>query len=249
MAKQDNLAKFNRRSAGKELRSIQEKNERRRNLTVFGIVGLAAALIIGVALIPVAKEWLNERKFSDKDVQAIGAPAKVCSEIVTKPATGEQQHVTPGTPLDFADSPPTFGTHYDTWEPIQKKFYSKKDRPEMGYLVHNLEHGYTILWYDETAAKDDDVMNEIKGLASKFNSDDTNYRNKFKAAPWTAEDGEAFPEGKHIALTHWSVGRSADGEEGEHVGVWQYCSEPSGAALEDFMKKYPYTDTPEPNAI
>ena len=29
-------------------------------------------------------------------------------------------------------------------------------------------------------------------------------------------------------------------------GVWQYCSEPSGEALEAFMKEYPYYDAPEP---
>ena len=32
------------------------------------------------------------------------------------------------------------------------------------------------------------------------------------------------------------------------VGVWQYCSDVSGAALEDFMLKYPYTDSPEPTS-
>ena len=32
------------------------------------------------------------------------------------------------------------------------------------------------------------------------------------------------------------------------MGVWQYCSDVSGAALEDFMLKYPYTDSPEPGA-
>lgn len=32
----------------------------------------------------------------------------------------------------------------------------------------------------------------------------------------------------------------------QQVGVWQYCSAPSGAALEAFMEEYPYTDSPEP---
>ena len=31
------------------------------------------------------------------------------------------------------------------------------DRPTLEALVHNLEHGYTILWYDETIADDDDA--------------------------------------------------------------------------------------------
>ena len=35
----------------------------------------------------------------------------------------------------------------------------------------------------------------------------------------------------------------------KQVGAFQYCSAPSGAALEDFMKKYPYFDSPEPGAM
>jgi hypothetical protein len=35
----------------------------------------------------------------------------------------------------------------------------------------------------------------------------------------------------------------------KQVGAFQYCSAPSGAALESFMKKYPFSDTPEPAAM
>ena len=52
------------------------------------------------------------------------------------------------------------------------------------------------------------------------------------------------PDGKHIALTHWSVG---DGEE--QVGVWQYCDAPSGEAVAQFAEDYPYSDSPEPAAM
>ena len=38
--------------------------------------------------------------------------------------------------------------------PIDERFYTKDSRPELEALVHNLEHGFTILWYDETAADD-----------------------------------------------------------------------------------------------
>ncbi len=37
-----------------------------------------------------------------------------------------------------------------------------------------------------------------------------------------------------------------DEEEPGQVGVWQYCSEVSGEALNDFMLDYPYLDSPEP---
>jgi hypothetical protein len=74
-----------------------------------------------------------------------------------------------------------------------------------------------------------------------------NQRLKFKAVPWTSKDGEAFPDGQHVALTHWSAG-SEGAEKPGQLGVWQYCSEVSGEALEDFMLEYPYMDSPEPDA-
>ena len=155
-----------------------------------------------------------------------------------------QDHVTPGTQIDYGPMPPAFGQHYDSWEDMGRKFYSD-DRPDLGFLVHNLEHGYTVMWYDETVADDPDQLAVVKGLANKFDGD--NFRNKFKAVPWTEEDGDPFPDGQHIALTHWSTGGPGEVDQSKQTGVHQYCSEPSGAALEDFMTQYPYMDSPEPN--
>ena len=61
------------------------------------------------------------------------------------------------------------------------------------------------------------------------------------AAPWKETDGDPFPSGKHLALTHWT------GPE-DQLGVTQYCGAPSGAVLGKFMEKYPATSAPEPNA-
>ena len=167
--------------------------------------------------------------------------------IETKKADGNQQHVPVGTPMTYEDAPPAFGGHWEDWEGMERKFYTTSDRPDLGRLVHNLEHGYAILWYDETAAKDAQMMDDIRGIASKFEGT-TDLRDKFKAVPWTSEDGGDFPKGQHIALTHWSIGGAGEADTSKQVGVWQYCSEPSGAAVEEFMKKYPYMDSPEPNA-
>ena len=118
--------------------------------------------------------------------------------------------------------------------------------------MHNLEHGYTILWYDESIADDADELNVIDGIADKFRSDSDNLRYKFIAAPWTSEDEKEsgkFPDGMHIAFSHWSAGGNGETDPAKQVGVFQYCAEPSGAALKDFMLEYPYTDSPEPDAM
>jgi hypothetical protein len=35
----------------------------------------------------------------------------------------------------------------------------------------------------------------------------------------------------------------------KQVGVWQYCGAPSGEVVDQFVKDYPYTDSPEPGAM
>ena len=131
---------------------------------------------------------------------------------------------------------------------MARKFYTAQDRPALGTLVHNLEHGYTILWYDDSVAGSSTQMSQIRAIADKFAGTD-DLRDKFKAVPWTADDGKAFPSGQHIAFTHWSVGGTQNAAAGQakQVGVWQYCSAVSGAALKTFMTDYPYSDSPEPN--
>ncbi|HSF79820.1 MAG TPA: DUF3105 domain-containing protein [Anaerolineales bacterium] len=77
----------------------------------------------------------------------------------TRPATGEEiaimsdtGHVQEGSdPGPYNSEPPTSGRHYAS--EYDAGFYEETDSeaqaqfPE-GYLVHNLEHGYVIFWYN-----------------------------------------------------------------------------------------------------
>lgn len=246
MAKKD---RTDRQAVIDSIRKKQKGAEKRRGFAILGVCITVAVLIVAAAAYKPIKDWYDLRTFESQALDEIGASIDDCQEITTKKANGEQQHVEPGTPIAYEDAPPAFGQHYNVWDSIDRKIYTASDRPDVGELVHNLEHGYTILWYDKTVADDAAMMDDLRGIASKFD-DNENYRNKFKAVPWTSEDGEAFPGGQHVAMTHWSVGGvEGAGQEDKQVGVFQYCSAPSGAAVSDFMKKYPYTDSPEPGAI
>ena len=243
-------AKSERQAVIDQIRKGQKSSDRRRGFLIVGVCITLAVAILAFPIYSVVKDKLDLREYKSTDLSAIGAPASVCGDEVTKPADGTQQHVQPGTPLNFTDAPPAFGQHYDVADSMERKFYTADDRPELGTLVHNLEHGYTILWYDDTIAEDAEQMKTIRGLSQKFEGT-SNFRNKFKAVPWTADDeaGNAFPKDQHVALTHWSAGGSGGTDETKQVGVWQYCTAPSGAALDAFMLKYPYTDSPEPGAM
>jgi hypothetical protein len=235
-----------RRAVVEQLRREQQRAEKRRTYAVIAACSVVALVIIGLGAYPL----LKEKQASAGDLGTIGVAAGQagCQDIITKPAEGSSDHKPIGTQVDYPDSPPAFGPHYPTPAPMARKFYSADDRPDLEYLVHNLEHGYNILWYDETIAADGDLLTEVKAIANKFPGTD-DLKNKFIAAPWTSEDGAAFPDGAHVALTHWSVSREGTGAAGDQKGIWQYCAKPSGAAVSTFVEDYPYTDSPEPMAM
>ena len=241
-------AKTDRQAVIDSIRSQQAKGENRRGMAIVGVSVLVAVLIVGAAAFKPLKDWYDLRAFASDSLSDIGTKASSCEEPITKPAEGNQDHVDVGTPMSYPDAPPAFGSHWNLWDTMDRKLYTSSDRPELGELVHNLEHGYTILWYDETIADDSDKMGELRGMASKLQGT-TNLRDKFKAVPWTAEDGDAFPKGQHVAFTHWSVGGAGETDPAKQVGVWQFCSDLSGAALTTFMEDYPYMDSPEPTAV
>ncbi|MGD9960396.1 DUF3105 domain-containing protein [Nocardioides sp.] len=242
--------KSSRRAVADDLRRKQSRAEKRKSRMIITVCAMVALLIIAAAAYQPIKNWWDLRKFKGVDLASIGQPASVCGKVTTKKATGNQDHVPEGSAVDYTDAPPAFGSHYPVWEPMGRKLYTSDDRPDLGYLVHNLEHGFTILWYDETIAGDAGAMSDLRGVAEKLKGT-SNLRLKFIAAPWESsdEDGKAFPDGKHVAMTHWSAGGAGNTNVEDQVGVWQYCSGVSGEALQQFMLDYPYLDSPEPNAV
>jgi hypothetical protein len=247
-------SKSDRQAVIDEIRRKQKGAERRRGFAIVGVCATVAVLIVAAAAYRPVMNWWDLRKFKDIDLASIGGPATSCGELSTQPAEGSSDHVPEPQQVTYSTAPPAFGQHWNEAgvapAPFNRKFYTSDDRPELEALVHNLEHGYTILWYDESIADDADQLTVIDGIADKFRSSGDNMRLKFIAAPWTPEDEDEsgkFPDGMHIAITHWSM-KGGENQD-EQVGVFQYCSEPSGAALEAFMLDYPYTDSPEPNAF
>jgi hypothetical protein len=230
-----------RRAVVEQLRREQQARERRRTSAIVVGCVVVGLVIIGVAAVPL----LRSRQEAAKPLDEIGASASAagCGEVTTKNAEGSGQHVAPGTDLSYPDSPPAFGQHWENY--LQgsqlRPFFTADDRPELGQIVHSLEHGHTLVWYDETLADDDEAMSDLRTISKKFDAAD-----KVMVLPWKADDGDPFPGGKHVALTHWSVSGGKD--DTAQVGVWQYCARPSGAEVQRFVDDYPAGDAPEPNA-
>jgi hypothetical protein len=226
------------------MRREQQAKERRKTFLLLGAAVLIGALIIGTAV----WQLVSQKQSDSRALVDIGVPASKagCQEPVTKSAKGSGQHLPTGQKILYEDSPPAFGQHWANYlTPSEvRKFYTADDRPQVERLVHSLEHGWTILWYDDTLAGDGTAVDDLRAIAAKF-PDVTDPEQKIIIAPWTADDGgKAFPGGTHLAFTHWSLGGTNDNPDGQ-VGVWQYCSKVSGEAVGTFMDDYPATDSPE----
>jgi hypothetical protein len=234
-----------RRAMVEKMRQEQARKERMRSMTILGISVVAVVGLLLAALIPYLKDRNEDKQLAGTAVSKIGASeaAAACDPIDTRPTDKNQTHVPDGTPITYKDAPPSFGPHRPSPAAFERKFYTAADRPEVAELVHNLEHGYTILWYDDSVAGDKDQMKDIEAIAGKY--DDV----RFIAAPWTKDDGAAFPDGKHVALTRWSADADDPSDESKQRGNWEYCGSTSGAVVADFVKKWPNAESPEPGIM
>jgi len=99
-------------------------------------------------------------------------------------------------PSQYYTNPPAGGPHFP--DTFQARFYQESDLPSLpkypqGYLVHNLEHGYVIFWYNCQASPSincADLKQQIQSVMAAYGGI------KLIAFPWSALDTP-------LALTSW----------------------------------------------
>lgn len=139
-------------------RRQQESRQRLITLVVIGVV-----VIGGIAFLVSRAQQI---------APPAATPVGTAESLGLAEATMESvQHVPEGTdPGPYNSDPPTSGRHYST--PLTAGFYEQDaldtyaPHPE-GYLVHSLEHGYVIFWYNCAALTDqpcEDLKAEIQGV-------------------------------------------------------------------------------------
>jgi hypothetical protein len=227
-----------RRAKIEEMRKAEAARQRRRSM-VFVVI----AVVVGIGLVAavVVPTYLDSRNDpANKPLSSFGVATSAagCSDVQTTDGTNTdalRKHVVDGTVEKYATTPPSFGPHWASPIYPSREFYSARDRPQMERLVHNLEHGYTLVWYDSTVKGKQ--LATLKDLAaSARHSDMAGPGTKFIVSAWDDAYGK-FPAGKHIGMAHW-------GAKDSHT---QLCAKVSGVAVQSFMKKFPSTDAPEPN--
>ncbi|MCW2784879.1 MAG: hypothetical protein JWP74_1396 [Marmoricola sp.] len=233
-----------RREMVEKMRAEQARKERARSLAILGVCVVIVVALLVPAIVSLIKSNKAADQIAAKGIAKIGvsAAAASCEPIKTTVTDHNQTHIPDPTPITYKDAPPSFGPHRPSPVAFGRPFYTS-DRPEVAQLVHNLEHGYVIAWYDDTAAKDSTEMTNLKAIATKFQDK----QERFIAAPWHPSDGAAFPSGTHIALTRWSADPKNPSDESKQRGNWEYCGQVSGSVMSSFFNKWPNSDSPEQN--
>jgi hypothetical protein len=215
----------------------REMASRSRNRRIgIGLVSLAVAGAVGAAVISTAgspdlpdPQVLLER--ADAGAQQAG-----CADVQTTGSYGgvddpaapnyfDRSHVGPGSafqampPLGtYPSVPPASGPHGDVT--LSAGVY--RDPPSVDRLIHSLEHGAAVIWYDPDAP---DAV--IDGIRAFYQQNDPVGQDRVIVAPYDYPDGgEAglLPPGTQMALVAWHR--------------LQSCAQPNLAAAFGFTSQF-----------
>ena len=219
------------------LAEIQNEQKAKERKVKVGIAAASAVLLAGLG--GVVFYAINDAKAQQLPNLGVSVASASCDPATTDEGGGTGEHVGPGTDqpdltsVDYTTVPPSHGPHFVQWDVSGRNFYTADDRPALETLVHNLEHGYTVLWYDGAKVTDTSLLKDVADRGNKLPESS----GKFKVVEWDADRG-AFPADKPYALVHWA----------KDAGHRQLCGDLSGQAVVDFVKKFPASDTQEPGA-
>ena len=143
---------------------MREKNQRQKLISslIWGVIGIAILAVIGFLVWQGAKPAAGE-----------AIPVMTTTHITVDSDPGK-----------YNSDPPTSGPHYA--EEAQAGFYDTNIYQfPAGYLVHNLEHGYILFWYncdllDETGCTN--LKNQIKATMDDLGNA------RMIAYPWNSLD-------------------------------------------------------------
>lgn len=82
-----------------------------------------------------------------------GEPQGECNVVETRYQNGTREHMAECDETDYPMSPPVFGDHYPTWAAYQTYDFAVPT----GFLVHDLEHGAVVFFYDCPDGCDDEI--------------------------------------------------------------------------------------------
>ena len=147
----------------REERRARHRREQMRNYGILGAVGLVVLAVIGFIV------WRGVRP----------SAGQAFPEMVSAPHIAQDSD-----PGEYNSDPPTSGLHYA--QQAVAGFYDENIYTyPAGYLVHSLEHGYIIYWYNCDLVSEAECT-DLKGQIRTVMDDLGNV--KLIAYPWPSLD-------------------------------------------------------------
>ena len=209
-----------------ELKKKQRSSEKRGT-----VIAILLAVLLGGGLIAGAVLTKKSDKGTQTvdDVSTIGVSAELagCGEVASVDEKKvSAQHVNGQVAYP---NPPSAGDHNGQTAPANIRFYARDNAKAPENLVHNLEHGYVVVWYDDDLPQTE--VDELQSIAASI----SDKHRKFIVAPWTRGK---FEGNANVGVTAWAR--------------TQLCEKVSGAAIKQFAEEYDYRGdksvAPEKNA-
>jgi hypothetical protein len=185
-------ARAERKEEARKEREARIRRARRRvwlrRLTRVGIVILLGALIAFFVV------WSGRADRRLQEAAAAAAESLGCTDIQDLPDEGREHLVAGEPPPDYETTPATSGKHNGATLPADQHVYDQPfDANIEAQAVHNLEHGYVLIYYkqDGPEALSKNVVESLGDLARS--------EDKVILAPHPE-----LPEGQSLALAAWT---------------------------------------------
>lgn len=120
-------------------------------------MGLAAAGV--VAFLAIGYWWWQSEQSESRFIALAAAGQDLLQNIETMPDLG-RTHLAIGQTRNYGTPFPTTGPHEPVWTPTG--FYARSQRPTQ--VVHALEHGNIVIYYDDPGAEELATLKEWAGL-------------------------------------------------------------------------------------
>jgi len=168
---------------------------------VYGAVAVAVVLVAAAVYVFVLSGGGGDTPIEAQPLPDRGDDA-LLQAVQQFPSEG-RDHVPAGTQVDYATSPPTSGLHYGN--PAGPGFYT--ETLPAGNLVHSLEHGAVVIYYDPSAITPE-AEESLRAYAR-------NNEDPF-AAVIVVPNPNADPESAYV-LTAWRTMLRTDDYDAEQV--------------------------------
>jgi hypothetical protein len=184
-------------------------------------LGALAVFVVGVLVFVTVFQGGGEvTRTEAAELPESGSDAIIAN--VTEEPGQSRQHVQAGTDIEYEYMPPSGGPHYNDW--VTGGYYEAGKSPPLGELVHSLEHGAVVVWYDP-AEITPEASESLRAWGRAHQAD----FGSIIAVPTPVEDPEAT-----YVLTAWE--RRLTMEEYDVATVRQFAAEYLGRGPENQIR-------------